>query len=162
MKAQRHAAIMRIIRENDIETQEELAEQLRLRGIEVTQATVSRDIKELRLVKVPNEEGGYRYAPPFEPVPGDALKRAQRAFRDYVVEQAFTGNLVILKTLPGTAQAVAAAIDDLNWPDIIATIGGDDVIVVIVRAGEAGEDEQPKGAVAEVLEGFRKLRTSSG
>ncbi len=161
MKAQRHAAIMRIIREMNVETQEELAEQLRLKGIAVTQATVSRDIKELRLVKVPNDQGGYRYAPPFEPGPGDAQKRAQRTFRDYVIEQAFTGNLVILKTLPGGAQAVAAAIDDLGWTDVIATIGGDDVILVVVRAGEPGEAEEPKGAVVGVLEGFRKLRSAT-
>lgn len=161
MKARRHAAIMRLIREEHIETQEELAEKLRERGIAVTQATVSRDIKELRLVKVPNAEGGYYYAPPFEPGPGDVQKRAQRAFQDYVLELTFTGNLIILKTLSWTANAVAAAIDELEMRDIIATIAGDDVILVIVRHGEPGVDEVPKGAVANVLEEFRKLRTTT-
>ncbi|NLV92809.1 MAG: arginine repressor [Firmicutes bacterium] len=158
MKAQRHSTIMRIIRDIDVETQEELAQYLRQQGIAVTQATVSRDIKELRLVKIPNERGGYRYAPPFEPDLGDVRKRAQRTFEDFVIEQAFTGNLVILKTLPGTAPAVGAAIDDLEWPDVIATLAGDDVVLVIVKSGESGEIEEPTGAIAQVLEGFRKLR----
>lgn len=161
MKARRHAAIMRIIREEQIQTQEELANKLRERGIAVTQATVSRDIKELRLVKVPDSQGGYYYAPPLEPGPGDVQKRAQRAFQDYVVEVTFTSNLIILKTLSGTANAVAAAIDELEMRNVIATLAGDDVVLVIVRMGDAEGDEVPKGAVAEVLEEFRKLRTTT-
>lgn len=155
MKARRHAMILHIIREREIETQEELAEALREQGINVTQATVSRDIKELRLVKVPKGDGHYRYGIPHEPVPGDSLRRAQRTFQDYVLEIDFSQNMIVLKTLPGTANAVAAAIDALHWPQILATVAGDDTILVIVKTeGEV----VPTGPLGEVLERFRRLR----
>jgi transcriptional regulator of arginine metabolism len=155
MKTKRQALILRLIREREIETQEELADLLRQEGIEVTQATVSRDVKELRLVKIPTGNGHYRYDAPYEPTSGDMLRRARRSFQDYVIEVNYTQNMVILKTLSGTANAVAAAIDALRWPEILGTIAGDDTILVIVKADL---DEPPLEPVGTILDEFRKLR----
>ncbi|NMB23973.1 MAG: arginine repressor [Firmicutes bacterium] len=155
MKTKRQAMILQIIREHEIETQEELAEMLSQRGIVVTQATVSRDVKELRLVKVPTGEGHYRYGIPFEPAVGDVLRRVRRSFQEYVMEIDYSQNMIILKTLSGTANAVAAAIDDLQWTDILATVAGDDTILVIVRDEK---NAAPSETVGAILEEFRKLR----
>ncbi len=158
MKAKRQAMILQIIRETKIETQEELAEVLRQKGVEVTQATVSRDIKELRLVKSPTGYGHYRYVVPYEPVPGDVVRRARRSFQEYVLEVVHSQNMIILKTLSGTANAVAAAIDDLRWPEILATVAGDDTILVIVKTEEDGP---LAGPMRTLLDEFRRLRQES-
>lgn len=155
MKTKRQAMILQIIKEREIETQEELAEVLRQKDIDVTQATVSRDVKELRLVKIPTGEGRYRYGVPYEPVPGDVVRRARRSFQEYVMELEHSQNMIILKTLPGTANAVAAAIDDLEWSQILATVAGDDTILVIVKPEEEGPPPEP---VRFILEEFSKLR----
>lgn len=133
MKGKRHALLMSAIKEKDIETQEELAETLRDGGIEVTQATISRDIKELGLVKVPTPQGRYRYALPFDRTLADVLKQAERIFTDSVTGIDYAENLIMVKTLSGRAQAVAAALDDLNWREVVGTIAGDDSILVVVR-----------------------------
>ncbi|MGI6035916.1 MAG: arginine repressor [Limnochordia bacterium] len=155
MKNVRQAAMLNIIRSKSIATQTELAEELRKRGISVTQATISRDIKELGLIKVADEGGAYRYVRPQRLGASDVLRRAQRAFTDYVVDVDYAGNLIVVKTLPGTAQAVAAALDDLAWPEVVGTVGGDDAILVIVRQEEAGP---PYGPVKEVLARLGQLR----
>jgi len=137
VKALRHANIKKIIEQDIIETQEELADALRKQAIRVTQATVSRDIKELMLIKVPAGEGRYRYAFPAESSPAFLQPRMERIFQDSVIGMDFSGNIVVIKTLPGTAQAVAAAIDNTKWPDIIGTVAGDDNILVVVKPIEA-------------------------
>lgn len=137
MKALRHASIKEIIENNVIETQEELAEALSKQSIRVTQATVSRDIKELMLIKVPAGEGRYRYAFPVENNTAFLQPRMERIFQDSVVGMDYSGNIVVIKTLPGTAQAVAAAIDNTKWPDIIGTVAGDDNILVVVKPIDA-------------------------
>lgn len=132
MKMTRHAKIKEIIDKNKIETQEDLAAALRSEGIEVTQATVSRDIKELMLVKVPDANGHYHYAYPKEHnmllTPG----RLERTFQDSIVSIKATDCLVVVRTLPGTAQAVAYAIDYMKWPEILGTIAGDDTVFVAI------------------------------
>ncbi|HHV63044.1 MAG TPA: arginine repressor [Firmicutes bacterium] len=148
-KAIRHAKILEIIGSRSIETQEELAQALRSQGIDVTQATVSRDIKELRLTKLPTGDGGYRYAVAHEQAIGDVLSRLEHLFHDSVVSLDYSENLLVIKTLTGNAHAVADVIDDLNWKEILGTIAGDDTILVVVR---------PKSAVPELLERFNKLR----
>ena len=155
MKTRRQALILRLIREREIETQEELADLLRQQGIEVTQATVSRDVKELRLVKVPTGNGRYRYNAPYESASGDVIRRARRSFQDYVIEVNYTQNMIILKTLSGPANAVAAAVEALRCPEILANVDGDETIIVITKADAA---EQPAGAVRSILEEFRMLR----
>ncbi len=136
MKMTRHAKIKEIIDKNKIETQEDLAAALRNEGIEVTQATVSRDIKELMLVKVPDANGHYHYAYPKEHnmllTPG----RLERTFQDSIVSVKSTDNMVVVRTLPGTAQAVAYAIDYMKWPEILGTIAGDDTVFIAVANKE--------------------------
>ncbi len=136
-KAARHARILDIIGRQAIETQDELAEALRQTHIDVTQATVSRDIKELMLIKVPIGDGRYRYA---YPASKDALfsnKRMERLFQDSVTGMDFSENIIVVKTLPGTANAVASALDHAGWPDILGTVAGDDSILVVVKPKEA-------------------------
>lgn len=136
-KAARHARILDIIGRQAIETQDELAEALRQMHIDVTQATVSRDIKELMLIKVPIGDGRYRYA---YPASKDALfsnKRMERLFQDSVTGMDFSENIIVVKTLPGTANAVASALDHAGWPDILGTVAGDDSILVVVKPKEA-------------------------
>lgn len=137
MKMTRHAKIKEIIDKSKIETQEDLAAALRSEGIEVTQATVSRDIKELMLVKVPDANGHYHYAYPKEHnmllTPG----RLERTFQDSIVSIKATDNMVVVRTLPGTAQAVAYAIDYMKWPEILGTIAGDDTVFVALGGKES-------------------------
>lgn len=136
-KEERHRAILSIIREKAVGTQEELVAELRRAGFAVAQATVSRDVRELRLVKVAGEGGGYRYAVPPSALPPDALGRVQRAFQDFVVDVAFSGNLLLVKTLPGSAQVVAAALDSVEIEGIVGTVAGDDAILVVVADGRS-------------------------
>lgn len=137
MKALRHARIKEIIENQAVETQEDLAEALRRRGIEITQATVSRDIKELMLIKVPTGDGRYRYAFPPEQNIAFSQSRLERSFQDSVVGLDYSLNLIVLKTLPGMAQALAYAIDSVRWQEILGTVAGDDTICVIVKPPEA-------------------------
>ncbi|MGI6038095.1 MAG: arginine repressor [Limnochordia bacterium] len=154
MKQRRQAAILSIVRNQEVGTQEELARELKRMGIPVTQATISRDIKELRLVKVPGRGGQYRYTEPSQPAEADLIQRAHRTFLDYVISIDHAGNLIVVKTTPGTAQAVAATIDDLGWPEIIGTIGGDDVVLLVIREGELGA---PKGNVGAIFARLNQL-----
>lgn len=148
MKARRQCKILEIILDETVETQEDLAAALRKNGFEVTQATVSRDIKELGLIKSPYEKNLFRYAIPGErPVP-HSDERLKRLLRDSVVVLDYSENLIIIKTHPGEAQAVASAIDHAGWKEIIGTVGGDDTIMVVIK---------PKRATVEVLKRFDDL-----
>ncbi len=140
MKARRHALILAIIKEKPIRTQEELGEALKNWGVEVTQATLSRDIKELGLIKVPTTDGYYRYILPGDKILPEVMKRAKRMFADTVLSIDFTENLIIVKTTSGTAQGVAAVLDELAWKEVVGTIAGDDSILVVVRNKEQVED----------------------
>jgi transcriptional regulator of arginine metabolism len=139
MKAQRHIKIREIIANRDIETQEELVEELKKAGYNVTQATVSRDIKELHLVKVPTNNGRYKYSLPadkrFNP-----LQKLKRMLTESFVGIEKSENLIVMKTLPGNAHAVGALIDNLDWPEIIGTIAGDDTILIVCRQREQVPD----------------------
>lgn len=137
MKGLRHARIKEFIENQVIETQEELADILKKEGIEITQATVSRDIKELMLIKVPVGDGRYRYAFPQEPNAFFSQSRTARVFQDSVVAIDYSENIVVLKTLPGMAQAVAATVDNSRWPEILGTVAGDDTIFIVVKPVEA-------------------------
>ncbi|MBQ3168422.1 MAG: arginine repressor [Clostridia bacterium] len=147
MKTMRHAMILEIIEAKNIETQEELAEELRHHGVNVTQATVSRDIKELRLLKVLSDNGGYRYATAERAEKG-INDRFIRIFSESVMSIAGAGNLIVLKTLSASAPSAAEAIDSLKWPEIIGTIAGDNTILVIIKNIED---------VDEVISRFREL-----
>ena len=140
MKITRHAKIKQIIDHKKIETQEDLAAALRAEGIEVTQATVSRDIKELMLVKVPDSNGHYHYAYPKEQNVLLTTERLERTFQDSVINVACTTSLVVVHTLPGTAQAVGYAVDYMQWKEVLGSIAGDDTVFLAVPSLKAAED----------------------
>jgi len=135
MKSTRQNAILEVIRDKDIETQEELADELRRRDFKVTQATVSRDIRELRLLKVLSAAGTYKYATADKQENG-LSDRFHRIFSESVLSMAHAYNQVIIKTLPGSANVAAEMIDSLRWPEIIGTLAGDNTILMIVRSVE--------------------------
>lgn len=138
-KGQRHIKIRDIITNNDIETQDELVDILKDAGFNVTQATVSRDIKELHLVKVPLIDGRYKYSLPadqrFNP-----LQKLKRALMDAFVRIDGAGQLIVMKTLPGNANAIGALIDNLDWEEILGTICGDDTILIICRTDQVTDE----------------------
>ena len=138
MKSVRHDLILDIIDKKDIETQEELAAELKARGVKVTQATVSRDIKELRLLKVLAENGGYKYATAERAEKGMS-ERFIRILAESVMSIESAVNLIVIKTISASAQAAAEAIDSLKWPELLGTIAGDNTILVIARSEEAVE-----------------------
>ena len=134
VKPQRHSAILDLVRNERISSQEVLRELLVSRGFEVAQATLSRDIRELGLVKVPDDEGGSVYTVPThmsEPTP--ALSRLLPTL--YLGTDGVS-NLLVVKTLTGGAQPVAAAIDWEEWPEVVGTIAGDDSILIVLRSPE--------------------------
>ena len=135
MKSARQIAILEIIAEKSIETQEDLADALRLRGFQVTQATVSRDIKELRLVKALAPDGTYRYATA-EKGENGLNERLIRMFSETVVSMVSTYNQIIIRTLPASANIAAETIDSLQCPEVLGTIAGDNTILMIVRSVE--------------------------
>jgi transcriptional regulator of arginine metabolism len=137
-KGQRHIRIRDIISNHEVETQDELVERLRQAGFNVTQATVSRDIKELHLVKVPLPDGRYKYSMPAEQK-FNPLQKLKRSLLDSYVGIDHTDNLIVMKTLPGNANTIAALIDGLNWPEIMGTIAGDDTILIICRSKELSQ-----------------------
>jgi transcriptional regulator of arginine metabolism len=138
-KGQRHIRIRDIITNNDIETQDELVDTLKEAGFNVTQATVSRDIKELHLVKVPLMDGRYKYSLPadqrFNP-----LQKLKRSLMDAFVKVESAGHLLVMKTLPGNAMAIGALIDHLDWEEILGTICGDDTCLIICRTPDDTEN----------------------
>lgn len=135
MKSSRQMVILEIIRDQDIETQEDLADALRKRDFKVTQATVSRDIKEMRLIKVLSAKGTYKYATA-EKVENGLAERFIQIFSASMLSMTHAYNQVIIKTLAGSANAAAEAIDSMHWPEILGTLAGDNTILMIVRTME--------------------------
>lgn len=135
MKAMRHAMILQLIDGMEIDTQEMLADQLLARGVSVTQATISRDIKELRLVKVLTDHGTYKYSTA-DRVEKNVSDRMIRLFSESVVSLIEAENLIVIKTLPASAGIACEAIDGLNWSEIAGTLAGENSIFVAVRTKE--------------------------
>ena len=135
MKSARQIAILDIIAENAIDTQEELADALRAHGFQVTLATVSRDIKELRLVKALSADGAYRYVTS-DKNENSMNERLIRMFSETVISMSSAYNQIIIKTLSASANIAAETIDSLQWPEILGTIAGDNTILMIVRTIE--------------------------
>jgi transcriptional regulator of arginine metabolism len=133
-KPERHTAIRNLIRETRVNSQEHLRELLFTRGFDVTQATLSRDIRELRLVKVHDAEGSAHYTLP--PETWDHTPPLARLLPTLYTGAEGTGNLLVVRTLAGGAQAVAEALDWEEWPEVLGTLGGDDTILVILRRPE--------------------------
>ena len=135
MKAMRHAMILQLIDGMEIDTQEMLADQLLARGVSVTQATISRDIKELRLVKVLTDHGTYKYSTA-DRVEKNVSDRMIRLFSESVVSLTEAENLIVIKTLPASAGIACEAIDGLNWNEIAGTLAGENSIFVAIKSKE--------------------------
>lgn len=136
MKIARHAQIIKLINQYDIETQEELAKKLEESGFAVTQATISRDIRQLKLTKVPKENGGSRYAV-LQNAPSEVGSRYARVLKDAYISVDLAKNILVIKTVSGMAMAAAAAFDEMNWNEIVGCIGGDDTILCVARDDDA-------------------------
>lgn len=139
MKGKRQAEILSIISSSSVETQEQLLEALRLRGIAATQATISRDIKELHLVKELTDTGSYRYALSEQKNAPNIAGRLRTIFREGVVSCDSAQNLVVVKTMPGLASAAGAALDGMDIPDLVGSLAGDDTVLLILRATESAQ-----------------------
>ncbi len=133
MKSKRQEALLEIIRRERIDTQEELTNALREAGFSVTQATVSRDIKELRLIKTLGEDGRYHYAAVKSAASEEVSSKLQTLFRDAVRVVDHACNIVVVKCLAGTAGAVCAAVDAMELPSIVGTLAGDDTVMIVAR-----------------------------
>ena len=133
MKTKRQTTMLELIKKHDIETQEELSDYLQKEGYQVTQATVSRDIRELKLTKVAMSNGRQKYAALTE-VNEDLSEKYTRVFRDAFVSMDMAQNILVIKTVSGMAMAVAAAIDAMHLHEIVGCIAGDDTIMCAVRS----------------------------
>ena len=132
MKTKRQAKILELIKKNNIETQEELSDYLEREGYQVTQATVSRDIRELKLTKVAVNGGRQKYVALME-ASEDLSEKYTRVFRDGFVSMDMAQNILVIRTVPGMAMAVCAALDALKLDEIVGSIAGDDTIMCAVR-----------------------------
>lgn len=148
MKKNRHAKIVELIENYDLETQEELAEKLRQEGYDVTQATVSRDIRELKLSKVPVGDGRQKYVL-LKEHHGEMENKYTRVLQEGMSSMGMAQSLLVVKTVPGMAMAVAAALDAMHMKEIVGTIAGDDTIMLAVRS--AGEAEIVRDKIDDIL-----------
>jgi transcriptional regulator of arginine metabolism len=136
-KQRRHAVLRQVLRQTRARSQAELQAALAHANIRVSQATLSRDIKELGLVKMPLPDQHYSYVMPGAQVQQRRYERLQMAFRHFVTSYDHAGNLLVMKTSPGSAQAVAQDMDAMEWAEILGTVAGDDTILVVTRSVRA-------------------------
>ena len=137
MKSQRQAKIMEIISNRNVETQEQLLAALQQEGFRGTQATISRDIKELRIVKELTSLGTYRYTVSTNEVGGSFSSRLNTIFRECVVSFDYAQNIIVIRTLPGLASAAGSAIDAMNLSTVVGSLAGDDTVMVVMRDANA-------------------------
>ena len=143
MKVNRHAKIVELIMTHDIETQEELADYLNEAGFPTTQATVSRDIRDLKLTKVPTGNGRQKYIVLRTP-DEDLTEKYRRVVKDGYISMDMAQNILVIKTISGMAMAVAAAIDAMEWNEVVGCIAGDDTIMCAIRTVEGTADVMEK------------------
>ena len=137
MKNKRFELILSCIENNDIETQEELVRYLNLSGLRVAQATISRDIKELRIVKELTSFGTYRYTTASSEVGGTFSNKLNTIFRECITSFDYAQNMIVIRTLPGLASAAASAVDAMNLSVVLGTLAGDDTVFVVMRDNNA-------------------------
>ena len=137
MKSQRQAKIMEIISTRNVETQEQLLAALQQEGCRGTQATISRDIKDLRIVKELTSLGTYRYAVSTNEVVGSFTSKLNTIFRECVVGYDYAQNIIVIRTLPGLASAAGSAIDAMSLSRVVGTLAGDDTVMVVMRDSNA-------------------------
>ena len=153
MKTTRQRAILSLIATRPVHSQDELASLLSTQGYETTQATISRDIRELGLVKVPLRDGNGAHFKYVEPSPGPSFSsRLHRVVAELARSVEGSVNLVVLRTAPGSAMMVASAVDSADWPEVLGTLGGDDTVLVII-------DDPDK--LPMVMQRFEDLRTGA-
>ena len=148
MKNKRQLKILNLIKNEVISTQEELVERLEEEGIKVTQATISRDIKKLGLIKIPDEEGGYKYALANQKSSAENKYWLKKMFNNLVADIDYSDNIILLKTVKGTAGGLGEALDNANWQNIIGSVAGDDTLLLIVK---------PSNKTEEVFQDLKKL-----
>lgn len=146
MKSIRQKKILNLIENQIVSTQKELSDSLRDSGFKVTQATVSRDIKELNLIKIPVGENDYRYADPKEAV-FVSEKKFDFVLKEFVLGVDYSDNIIVVKTAPANANVVAYALDNFTWKEVIGTVAGDDTILLVVK---------PKDAVESIVNKIRE------
>ena len=151
MKSNRQEKILELINQHEIETQDDLIRHLQESGFVVTQATISRDIRELKLTKVLTGHGSYRYVLPSQPetLP---FPKYNRTVVESIISAEAAGNIIVIKTYPGLAQAVALGIDNMNLPKILGTVGGDDTIISVTK-----DVDYAKEAVRKIHDLMRSL-----
>ena len=137
MKSQRQAKIIEIISTRNVETQEQLLAALQKEGFRGTQATISRDIKELRIVKELTNLGTYRYTTTSNEVSNSFSNRLNTIFRECVIGVDYAQNIIVIRTLPGLASAAGSAIDAMNMSLVVGTLAGDDTVMVVMRDNNA-------------------------
>ena len=137
MKSQRQAKIMEIISSSNVETQEQLLEALQKEGFHGTQATISRDIKELRIIKELTNLGTYRYTASTNEVSGSFTSKLNTIFRECVISSEYAQNIIVIRTLPGLASAAGSAVDAMNLHIVVGTLAGDDTVMVVMRDSNA-------------------------
>lgn len=150
MKNKRQALILELINTKDIETQEELADILASMNVNVTQATISRDIKDLRIVKAMGDNGKYKYIVNTK-VGNTFVDRLVRIFAESIISFDYSKNIIVLKTISGSANVASEAIDNMKWPEIIGSIAGDNTILLVVKNEED---------VVKVIEKIEKLKST--
>ena len=151
MKSQRHARILELVSKYEIETQEDMMSRLQSEGFKVTQATVSRDLKELKLTKTLTARGTYRYSVNNSRRHNGSGK-LNNAMVDSITQVDYSLNTVVIKTYPGLAQAVASAVDALNMHSILGSVAGDDTIIVVTRSEDDAKEINEK--ITELMKTF--------
>ena len=151
MKSQRQERILELISKYEIETQEDMMSRLLTEGFKVTQATVSRDLKELRLAKVQTARGTYRYASS-QARAGVGSVKLNNAMADSIIEVKYSLNNVVVKTYPGLAAAVAFAVDSLNMTSILGCVAGDDTVIIVTATEDASAELSEK--ITELMKNF--------
>ena len=137
MKNERQSKILEIIESEPIDTQEQLQQRLQAQGIACTQATISRDIKQLHLVKEPMGQGRYRYAVSVQRSRLNVADKLRTIFRESIVSVDSAQNIVVVKTMAGLANAAGAALDSMSIPTVVGGLAGDDTAILIMRDGES-------------------------
>lgn len=156
MKVRRQKKIIEIIENRNISTQEDLADALLNAGFEATQATISRDIKELGLVKIPSENNMYRYGVQGEQGMTLNEEKLKRMFGELVISIDYSDNIIVLKTYPGNAHGIASLIDGSKWAQVIGTVAGDDTILMVVK------DSEKRKVSKEVLKLMQRIKGLMG
>lgn len=144
MKSKRQEKILELISEYEIETQEELIFYLNKFGFEATQATISRDIRELKLTKIIGSTGNYRYSVSENATHKTNVPKFNGVLVDSITKVSFANNIIVLKTFPGLANAIGSGIDAIHSPDILGCVAGDDTVIIIVSSDRAAKDISEK------------------